>query len=162
MIIAGTHYNDTLVNLPGLLAVMSQYGTPPASFGSLSAAHQAAIDSAWGQNQAPTIVAVAGNPPSIGEAQASGLYYDFNFTVGDDVTPLANLVVTATTSGGIFQSVVSASDIFGSGATRTVRLRPTQMQAARRPSSSPCPRRAAPSPPRSPSPISRQMRWAAA
>jgi Ca2+-binding RTX toxin-like protein len=126
VIIAGTRYNDTLVNLPDLLAIMNQYGSPPAGFGALSAAHQAAIDTAWGQNQAPTIVAAAGNPGAVDEAQTSGVFHDFTFTVGDDITPLANLVVTATATGGIFPATIAAGDILGSGATRTVRLRPAQ------------------------------------
>ena len=163
VIIAGTHYNDTLVNLSGLLAVMSQYGAPPASFDALSAAHQAAIEMAWGQNQAPTIVA-AGRKSGIDQRGADDhrlsrfqLHHRRRCHPAREPRGYRHHHGRRVPVGGCSRPIFSAAARPGPSAC--VRR---NMRAARRPSSSPCRRRAARFRPRSPSRTSSTARWAAA
>lgn len=126
VVIAGTRYNDTRVRLADLLDVMVTYATPPASFAALTTGQQAQIDLAWGQNLPPTITANGSNVTSINEAQTAGVVQTLVFTIGDDIQAVTNLLVTASTSGGIFQSAVQQSDIVRSGNQVTINLRPGQ------------------------------------
>ncbi len=92
------------VNLPALLTIMSAIAEP-TSFSALGAATKSQIDTAWGENQKPTIAMVPGSTTVNEEGSLA-----IRFTVDDgDETAAAGLSIAVGTDGKL--QTVQASDI---------------------------------------------------
>ena len=115
--IAGTRVNRQ-VNLPGLLAMM-QGTAEPASYSALTPAQQSQIETAWGQNDIPTVAAVAGNPTAVNEDGSINL----RFTVADAETTASALSIVVSTDG-VLQTVQGSDIRVIDASTREVTIRP--------------------------------------
>jgi Ca2+-binding RTX toxin-like protein len=123
VLIAGTKVNDYKVNMPTLLSLMKDTAEP-AAFSTLSQSARDQIDSAWGNNTAPTIAAASTNPASALEDSVVQL----KFVLADLQSPGTNLTLKAAVAGGVYQPiqptdiVIDGSD--PTGRTRILTLRP--------------------------------------
>jgi Ca2+-binding RTX toxin-like protein len=120
VMIAGDRVLNKQVDLARLLGV--SYGVAePASYSALTAAQQNQIETAWGNNAAPTVAAVAGNPTTVNEDGSIDLF----FRVSDAESPAASLQLVVSIDG-VLQPVPFADihSVVGDDTLRRVTIHP--------------------------------------
>lgn len=117
MVIAGARATQQ-VNLAALLTISSST-SEPASYNDLTATQKTQIETAWGQNEVPTIAAVAGNPTSVNEDGSINL----RFAVGDPDGVPANVSLVVLTDG-VLQTIQAGDIRVIDATTREVTIRP--------------------------------------